>query len=203
MSIRFLLPLVPACLALLASCGSDSESAAAVGPQPQQAYRIKSGDGGDDDFGKIQDKYGAINARMAQGGAAGEAGELNAQFQGELARHEFASKNYEKKAFWGSRDYAKQVYGGDLGDGSRFQKGAREGVKMAREGTRMSREDARAFATREVEAGSARESGRTPVRTGSDAETDIRRRVYKQPEVLDLNSQRALTVEDTRRMLGR
>jgi hypothetical protein len=203
MSCRLLLPLAPACLVLLASCGTDSGSEAAVGPQPQQAYRVKSGDAGDDDFGRIQDKYGAINHRVASGGSADEAAQMNAQFEGELARHEFAAKNYEKKSFWGSRDYEKKVYGGDLGDGNQFRKGAREGVQMAREGTMMSREDARAFATREVETGAAREAGRSPVRTPSDAESDIRRRVYKQPEVLDLNSQRALTVEDTRRMLGR
>ena len=37
----------------------------------------------------------------------------------------------------------------------------------------------------------------------SDAETDVRRRVYKQPDIIDWKEQQGLGVKDTNRMLGR
>ena len=49
----------------------------------------------------------------------------------------------------------------------------------------------------------AREQNASRLEHPSDAETDIRRRVYKQPEIIDWEDQKDLSVKDTNRLLGR
>ncbi|BCX50126.1 hypothetical protein HAHE_40340 [Haloferula helveola] len=191
-------------VSLLASCGTDEVGVADAGASPQQGFKMKSGEMFDDDSQKILGRYGTTNPMFSngQGGSASEASSVNQQFTGEYSKREFQGKNYDKKSFWGRKDYAKQVYSGNL-DGSRFQHGAREGSQLAREGSTTSREAGRVFATGESPTSAAREADKKGIPTNSDAETDVRRRVFQQPEVRDWRNQRALSVEDTKDMLGR
>ncbi|MCU0797429.1 MAG: hypothetical protein MUF31_16030 [Akkermansiaceae bacterium] len=201
-----LLPLV-AC-ALLASCGAGGGSGeggeTATGGSPEAVPRVRSGEMFDDDSAAMLDRYGKANP-MFDGGersSANESTQTNNQFTGEYARREFNAKNYERQPFWGRKDYERQVYGGDT-DGSRFLQGAREGSMTAREGGEMAADGSRAFGTRTMDGGSAREAGVAEIGRGSDAETDVRRRVFPQPEKRPSGQQRAMTVEDARALMGR
>jgi hypothetical protein len=129
---------------------------------------------------------------------------VNNQFTGDYGNQRFQGKrDYDKRSFWGSKDYAKQVYQGETGGGDRFLTQAREGTRGAREGTMMSRENSRGFQASEVAGGEARENRQANLSKPSDAETDVRRRVYPQPEIRNWRTQRGLTVDETRGMLGR
>ncbi len=201
-----LLQLALVCSAgLVASCASEDGSGQAVAEAPPaKSERIKSGDLFDDDSAAIAERFGAVNPMYTgqQRKSATESTKTNSMFEGEFAKREFAAKDYGKKSFWGTKEYAKKVYGGDT-DGSRFLKPAREGGAGAREGAMVSRESSQAYDTGSYGTGAAREAGVSGIARTSDAETDVRRRVWKQPEVRDYRNQRALSVEDTKWMLGR
>ena len=191
---------------LLVSCGNSNPSAEAAASSPQSAYRVKSGDLFDDDSQAMISRYGATNPNMSKngqgGGSATEASAVDNHFTGEFAKREFNGKNYDKKSFWGSKDYAKKVYGGNT-DGSRFRDGARESLLGAREGAMVSRESNRTHDKGRQFGGAANENSTAGVTTQSDAQTDFRRSVFTPPPVENVQRKRALTVEDTKSILGR
>lgn len=189
---------------LLASCGAGGGEGAADAGTPETGYRVKSGEMFDDDSDKMLGKYGAMNPMYGgEGdGDASEASKVNGQFNSAYAKRDFEGKNYDRKSFWGKKDYASKVYDGGT-DASRFQEGAREGGLWAREGGLVSNDTGRSYDRGREFGGSAVENSQSKLGRPSDAETDVRRRVYKQPKVEDVQRKRALTIEDTKSMLGR
>ena len=198
--------LIAAGAALISACGSggDGDSQTAAGATPATASRVKSGEMFDDDSAEMLSRYGKANPMFTGGekGAASESALTNSEFTGEYARRDFNARNYERQPFWGRKDYQRQVYGGDT-DGSRFARGAREGTMMAGEGGEMAADGSRVFGTRTMDGGAAGEAGRAEITRPSDAETDVRRRVYPVPEKRPSGQQRALTVEDAKALMGR
>lgn len=208
-AMSFVRPLAVALVAagLLASCGTGGEGEVAAEPAPQEGFQMKSGELFDDDSQKIMDRYGSANPMYDKSGqrkGARENSMVSNHFDKGYGAQSYNGdvSRYEKRSFWGKKDYTSQVYGGDT-DGGRFLQSAREGAVSAREGTRMSRENSMAMDTGTVGSPSAREMSRRTISKPSDAETDYRRSVYQQPEIKDLRKKRALDVDDTRAMLGR
>lgn len=205
MNIRLLLiPVVPL---WFCACGNDASAPTPVtgGGQPQQVERVKSGEMFDDDSAEMLSRYGSNNPMFGAGGAqaASESGAGDfQQFQGAIAQRDFAAASYDKKAFWGDKGYAAKVYEGDL-DGSRHAVAARQNGQGARENTMMSRDGGKAYAAREFESGRAREAGGERLPTTADARTVNQAERYRQPDIQDWSPQRALSVEDTKGMLGR
>lgn len=194
--------------AFLAACGTeggDATPAAAPAAAAQQGFQQKSGDLFDDDSDKMIGRYAKTNPTMQRGGekpaAEGSVGQ-NKYFEGEIAKRDFAAKDYTKKSFWGSKDYAKKVYGGDT-DGSRFQQGSRFNGKGARENTMASSASGSRFATGTHATGAAREGNQSNISKVSDAKTAARQSSFQQPEITDWKNQRGLTIDDTKSMLGR
>lgn len=189
----------------LVSCGKDSKSAETAGPVAKSGFQQKSGEMFDDDSDKILGRYGANNPLYSKGQGGGSATEgsdrKNSEFAGNYAGKEFATNDYEKKSFWGKKDYVKQVYGGDT-DGSRFMRESRVSGEQFREAGKASREAAQNYDAGTYGTGSAREGSQKGIDRVSDGETDVRRAVYQQPKVEDWRAKRALSRDDTRRMLG-
>lgn len=191
--------------AFLASCGNQGADVATTAPPPKNGFEQKSGELFDDDSDKMIGRFAKTNPTMQKGGdkpAKEGVNRQNTYFEGELAKREFAAKDYTKKSFWGSKDYAKKVYGGDT-DGSRFQKGSRFNSQGAREGGMASAESGSRYGTSQHATGAAREGSKSNISKRSDANTDSRRSSYVQPEITDWRNQRGLTIDDTRSMLGR
>ena len=168
---------------------------------------MRSGEMFDDDSQKIIDRFGASNPKLDPTGRRKQANEgrlVNHQFTGDFAqqRQRGDLQDYQTRSFWGRKDYAQQVYGGDT-DGGRFLRQAREGAVSAREGRQGSRDDGRVFSTGQIDRAGAREASAATIGRPSDAETDFRREVFPQPEVKLWRPKRALEVQDTREMLGR
>ncbi|MEP4079240.1 hypothetical protein [Haloferula sp.] len=205
--VRQIQVLLPAVVAVfLVSCGNDGSEAVAGAPAPQQGFDQKSGDMGDDDWDKIVNRYGGENPAMKQGEfkSADEGSDrTNEYFKGEIAKRDFAAKDYTKKSFWGSKDYAKKIYGGPT-DGNGFKKGSRFNSQGgASEGSLVSANSGSRYATGQHATGMAREGGRSNISKFTDANTDSRRSSFEQPEITDWRNQRGLTIDDTRSMLGR
>jgi hypothetical protein len=160
-----------------------------------------------DDSQALLERYASTNPAM-QAGRGGEGATENSQvnqhfdkaFSGR--KYEGNLKDYRKRSFWGRKDYARQVYGGDT-DGSEFLQRAREASRQASQSGARSREAGRGLAHQPYVTGSASEAGRQGLELRSDAETETRRRVYPEPEIRNWQRRRALSVEDTRAMLGR
>ncbi len=176
---------------------------------PVIGKRVKSGEGFDNDQGRMEDKYASWNTSMnADGSSTGKKGKEfagfnrdNPEFKGKWENKEFKAGDYHKKSWWGDKDYTKKVYAGDT-DGSRFQKDSRFGGKSANEGAVAAREGSESYGTKNYKTGSAREQGGKEIEKLSDAETDERRRVFTKPDIIPWQQQ-TLTVEDTKRMLGK
>lgn len=191
---------------LLASCGVGGEDQASGGPAPEQGFEVKSGDLFNDDSGKIIDRYGATNPIYDASGrrqGAREGALVNQQFTGDFARQRYEGdlREYQKRSFWGRKDYARQVYDGGSGGGLVLRE-AREGAVAAREGARAAGEGSRVFQSDAIQGKVAQEERGRPLARPTDAETDLRRRVFEEPEVKNWRRQ-SLGVEDTRAMLGR
>lgn len=192
--------------ALLASCGNSDSEAAAPEAAPNQGFKEKGGGFLDNDSTKMLGRYGATNPMYSKKDGQAIPGEngsrQNQEFTGAYGKQEFSSKRYDKKAFWGKKDYAKTVYSGNT-DGSRFQTRSREAGKGAQENVLNSSDSGRRFATNEHTTGAARETSTTGIQAVSDTDTDNRRRAYKQPKVVGWKNQHGLQIDDTKDMLGR
>jgi hypothetical protein len=187
------------------SCGNEGETTASATPAPKEGFEQKSGDLFDDDSDKMINRYAKTNPMMQKGGegpAAEGVNRENRYFEGEIAKRDFATKDYSKKSFWGSKEYAAKVYGGPT-DGNHFAKGSRYNSQGASENTLVSPDSGSRFGTGTHSTGAARESSQSNISKYSDANTDSRRKSFVQPDITDWKSQRGLTIDDTKSMLGR
>ena len=113
----------------------------------------------------------------------------------------YKTGEYAKKSWWGNKDYGTQAYSGNT-DGSRFRKDSRLDGKGAREsGGAADVPDP--YQTGNYATSSAREQSKNRLDKPSDAETNVRRRVFQQPDVIDWREQRTLSLEQSKGILGR
>ena len=180
-------------------------------PDPVAEFRMKSGEPGDNDEGKILDRFSARNTSMNPDGSttgtdkgrkefAGFKRD-NPEFKGKWDNKEYKAGDFRKKSWWGDKDYATKVYAGNT-DASSLKKDSRFGGKSANESAVAARESSENYGTKDYRTGRANEEGGDRIGKVSDAETNIRRRVFTKPQVIPWQLQN-LTVEDTNRMMGR
>jgi hypothetical protein len=158
---------------LVASCAKDSASSSTESGFKPLSQRL------DENNGYTQDEAGNWVPRV----------DKRSPYESQGASRYFDKKSnynqksyqageYARKSWWGNKDYGRKAYAGDT-DGSRF------------------RQDSK-FQDR-----TAREAGTGNLDRPSDAETDIRRRVFPQPEIIDWREQRSLTLDQSKGILGR
>lgn len=113
----------------------------------------------------------------------------------------YKTGEFVKKSWWGNKDFGRQAYSGNT-DGSRFRKDSKLAGKGAREsGGAADIPDP--YETGNYATSSAREQANSRLEKPSDAETDVRRRVFQQPEIIDWREQRTLSLEQSKGILGR
>ncbi|WP_193210942.1 hypothetical protein [Luteolibacter marinus] len=204
-------PLLPA-LCLAACSGTGGEADVVTGsPDPVALNRIKSGDPltGDHDQRKIEEKFGSYSqyTKGKDGKPLGEGKQFagfdreNPEFKGNWQGKDYKGGDYKKASAWGDKDYVTKVYGGNT-DASSLRKDSRFSKRKAGEGGVAARGAGKDYQTASYDTGSAREQGRDGIAKPSDAETDVRRRVFTEPDIIPWKSQ-GMTVEDTNRMMGR
>lgn len=186
---------IPCLLLLLLplSCASDSGDS---GPEPHKplSQRLNEKNGytqdADGNWLPKTDKRSSFE-NQAQ----------SAYFQGDYAKKTYQTTDYSKKSWWGNKNYGSQKYSGNT-DGSRFQKSSRHDGAGAPE-TGKSTGLSNAYQTNDYRTGAAREAGKKGIKKSSDAETDVRRRVYPAPEIIDYQQQRSLSLGQSKSLLGR
>lgn len=122
-------------------------------------------------------------------------------FKGEYGKKNFETGEYTKKSWWGNKDYGRQQYAGNT-DGSRFQKNSRFDDKGAREAG-DSADIPGPYQTEGYATGAAREAGKDNLTKPFNTEIENRRGEFQQPEIIDWREQRALSLEQSRGILGR
>ena len=121
-------------------------------------------------------------------------------FQGDYSKKTYQTNSYAKKSWWGDKDYGRKPYAGDT-DGSRFKKTSRFDQQGAPEaGTAADLPTA--YPTGSYATGAAREAGHQGIKKTSDTQTNIRRKVYQTPEIIDWREQRSLSMEQSKGILG-
>lgn len=122
-------------------------------------------------------------------------------FSGEYGKKNYKAGEYARKSWWGNKEFGRNSFTGDT-DGSRFQSDSGLSGQRAREkgsATGFSGNyQAGSFAT-----GSAREASNTNLGKPSDAVTDRGRESYTAPSIIDWREERALSIEQSRGLLGR
>lgn len=210
---RLIYVLPALCLAACAGSGDDGSSssqtatAKTLDSEPVDLNRVKSGDFGDDDYGKIAEKFGSNSPFMEKDGKPmGDYKKFtgfnrdNPEFKGKWDK-EYKAGDYKKKSWWGDKDYATKVYSGNT-DANSLKKESHWGKKSASDVDKLAHEASESYGTNNYGTGRAREEGGDKIRKVSDAETDERRRVFTRPDIIPWKAQ-GLTVEDTNRMMGR
>lgn len=180
--------------AALASCSQPVESTASSGAPKRLSERIN------EKSGFVQDDEGNWKPRVDRRSSFETKGE-SPYFKGEYAKKEYKAGEYAKKSWWGSKTYENKAYQGDT-DGSRFAKTSRFDGNQARDGQQVAREGG-TYETGNYATGRANETGKKNIAHPSDAETDVRRRVFTPPPVIDWESQRNLDLQQTKSILGR
>lgn len=122
-------------------------------------------------------------------------------FKGDYAKKNFKTNDYSKKSWWGDTKYESKKYEGNT-DGSRFQASSRFQDAGAREANTSARLPG-TYRTEQYGTGAAREAGSSRLGKPSDAETDVRRRVFTPPAVVDWREQRSMSMGETKSILGR
>ena len=122
----------------------------------------------------------------------------NRDFSGQ----DYMAKSYRKKRWGGNTLFNRKQYSGDT-DGSRYKQEPWFVQKQASASGKLAHSNGQAYAVNPYSTSSAYEQGGKRVERTSDAETDVRRRVFKQPDITHWKSQSGLSVSDTNRKLGR
>jgi hypothetical protein len=206
-----LFPLLPA-LALVACSGTGGEPTSTIVPSadPVAGGRLKSGDMGDDDFHKIAAKYGEMNPSMIADAKDGKGGKKeyagfqrdNPEFKGRWDKQEYEG-DFRKKSLWGDKDYVTKVYGGNT-DANALRKDSRFNGRTAGEGAMAARDSGKTYDTGGYETGRAREDGAgQAISRTSDAESDERRRVFTDPDIIPWKEQNGVTIEQSKSAMGR
>lgn len=182
---------------LAASCASDSggnESSSAPEPSKPLTQRLSESNG------YQQDSNGNWVPKIDKRSSF-ESQDDSHNFKGEYSGKTYKAGEYAKKSWWGNKDYGRQSYAGDT-DGSRFQTKSRLDGKGARESGSAANVSG-PYQTGSYATSAARETDKNHLTKPSDAETDSRRRVYQEPEIIDWKQQRSMTMDQSKGILGR
>jgi len=122
----------------------------------------------------------------------------NRDFNGE----DYTKKSYRKKRWGGNTIFNRKGYDGNT-DASRFKNEPWFARKKSSASGQTATAAGKTYGVNPFSTGTARERDTASITRTSDAETEVRRRVYKQPEITHWKSQGGLSVGDTKRRLGR
>jgi hypothetical protein len=187
---------IPLLLALLAaSCASDSGKSTPAPESPKPlSQRLNESNG------YKQDANGNWVPKSDKRSSFESKGE-SPYFKGEYSGKTYKAGEYARKSWWGNKDYGRQSYEGNT-DGSRFQQKSRLDGQSARE-TGSAAKIPGPYQTGNYSTSAARETGKNNLAKPSDAATESRQRVYEQPEIIDWKQQRAITLDQSKGILGR
>lgn len=116
---------------------------------------------------------------------------------------DYTTEKYGKKRWGQNTNYGNKKYAGGT-DGSRFQYSPQFVQQQARMQGQQARVSGQNYGTGQYATAQANVANRNrSMDKPSDAETNVRRGVYKQPDVISKEDYSNISVEESRRLLGR
>jgi len=115
---------------------------------------------------------------------------------------DYTTRSYAKKRWQGNTKFERQQYQGNT-DANQYKMEPWFVRKQASAEGKSANFNDQAFVTQGYDKKSANEQNANRIQRPSDAETDVRRRVFPQPDITDWKEQEGLGVKDTNRLLGR
>ncbi len=185
----------------LVSCSSHSKPQTTA-PKPEGA-RIRTVDEWSDDISKNNGIKQDANGNMIPKANKRSSFESKSEFHGahkDFKKQAYRTGDYAKKSWWGNKSYDRKSYAGKT-DGSRFQKASTLQGKGAREASRAA-DIPDTYQTDDYTTNTAREGSATGFKKTSNDLIENRRKSFKQPEIYDWREQRAMSVDQSKGILG-
>lgn len=182
------------CLHFLCSCAKDSSGSADADLTPKSFSQRLS-----ENHGYTVNKDGNWVPRNNKRSSFEQAGG-SPYFQGELGKKEFSTTQFGKKSWWGNNELARPEFSSSA-DTSNYQQSSRyqgQNAGLDRSLVTPDKIQGSSYTT-----GTAHEEGGRRLSKPSDAETDVRRRLFIQPEIIDYKQQRDMSMKESKDMLGR
>ena len=112
------------------------------------------------------------------------------------------ARSYAKRRWQGNTAFERREYQGNI-DANKYKMEPWFVRKQASAEGETANFNDQSFATGSYDKTTANEHNANRISRPSDAETNVRRRVFQQPDIIDWKEQQGLGVKDTNRMLGR
>ena len=185
----------------LASCGSNSSSSTASAHATSTPAHMTLEERCNTKYGFKQDAHGNWKPRVDLRSPLESVG-TSPYFKGNYQTKECKTPTLASKSWWGSKDYTTKAFSGNT-TASALQKTSRaDGLRSREDGT-LSQAAGKTVRTNSFKTGTANETKRGEFGHPSDAQTDSTNRSYVQPAVIDWQQQRAMSMDETKNMLGR
>ena len=180
---------------LLASCAADATKKESAAPAYKSlSERLSESSGYKPDAeGHLKPQSNKRSSLETQGAATG--------FKKDYHKKEYKTGDYAKKSWWGSKDYERKSYAGST-DGSRFRKSSGMQDQAARE-TGSAAEIPAPYQTNSYATRGAREANTPEIARTGNAAIENRKKVFKQPDIIDWKEQRSLSLYQSKTFLGR
>ena len=179
------------CLTLLCSCanrddaGDDSEPASFTERLNQRN-------------GYMVDKQGNWVPRNNKRSSYENIGD-SPYFSGAVEKKAYNTNDLSKKAWWGNKEVPRPAFATSA-DASGYHKDSNFNGEQAH--LNHSLQTPNRIQGNTYSTNTAREASSGHLDKPSDAETDVRRRVFVQPSIIDYKEQRKLSIEESKKMLG-
>ncbi len=157
--------------------------------------------GRDEKFSVGKDKDG--NPVMQSDLRSSMEGKMNYTASGhDFNGRDYTKSSYRKKRWGGNTIFNRKKYGGNT-DASRYKNEPWFARKQASASNQSATADGKSYGVNAFNTSNAREQDSKRITYGSDAETDNRRRIFKQPEIKSWRDQTGMSISDTNQKLGR
>lgn len=181
--------LIMACL--IASCAPKADKPEAPAPKGLLERLEQSNGYTQDDKGNWAPKVDKRSSYENKG--------KSAYFDSKYEGKSFNTDRYAKKSWWGGKEMPRKAYQGKM-EQIDHQVANVDGKQSNIRGNDYKTSSYGQTDTYETH--SSIENDATDLAKPSDAETDIRRRVYLQPKITDYKQQRSLSIEQSKKLLG-
>ncbi len=183
----------------LSSCSLlDDKQSSSNSAQPEK--RLSLSERVNEQAGFKQDADGKWMPKVDRRSSFEGQGE-SAYFSKKADKKEYRTGDFKKESWWGKTDYEKKVFQGDT-DSSRFQKPSKLGQLRSREaGKNMDLPNN--YDTPEFATNAANETRRSGIERKNNALIENERASFVQPDIIDWQEQRKLSVDQTKGLLGR
>jgi len=188
------LTLLSGCLLLLASCagggkdnGNDHLAAEGLSDRLNRNYGYQV-----DDKGNWVPRTDKRSQYEGRGGSA--------YFNGEVGKKTFQAEQLQKGSWMGNKPYDRKAH---RLNGAQSDLGAPSRLSNQQASLEHRLQTPEHITGNHLPNNRAHESSTGSIERPSDAETDVRRRVYGRPDIIDYRQQRDLSIQQSKQLLGR